>query len=262
VHEVLTNEKYIGNNVFNRVSFKLKMRRVINEEKMWVRADGVFDGIVDSKLFFRADGIIRERGRRFSNDEMLTKLKELHERQGWLSGMVINEAENMPSSSVYAHRFGSLIRAYELIGFTPDRDYSFIEINRELRKMHPVIVDDVEKRIIGFGGQVRRDETNDLLIVNEEIKVSVVICRHQQTPTGASRWKVHLDTGLLPDITIAIRMDQGNTKALDYYLLPAIDVENPKMKLAENNHFALDAYRFDTLEPFFILTERELLEAA
>jgi DNA invertase Pin-like site-specific DNA recombinase len=30
VHQVLTNEKYIGNNVFNRVSFKLKAARVAN----------------------------------------------------------------------------------------------------------------------------------------------------------------------------------------------------------------------------------------
>ena len=28
VHEVLTNEKYIGNNIYNRVSFKLKKLRV------------------------------------------------------------------------------------------------------------------------------------------------------------------------------------------------------------------------------------------
>lgn len=29
-HEVLTNEKYIGNNVYNKESFKLKKRRVLN----------------------------------------------------------------------------------------------------------------------------------------------------------------------------------------------------------------------------------------
>ncbi|MCU1527537.1 MAG: recombinase, partial [Frondihabitans sp.] len=38
VHQVLTNEKYIGNNVFNRVSFKLKQRRVHNPPEKWVRA--------------------------------------------------------------------------------------------------------------------------------------------------------------------------------------------------------------------------------
>lgn len=262
VHEVLTNEKYIGNNVFNRVSYKLKKRRVINEPDMWVRADGVFESIVDPSLYYTAQGMIRERSRKFSNDEMLQKLRALHDRQGWLSGMVINEAEDMPSSSAYAHRFGSLIRAYELIGFTPDRDYSYIETNRELRKMHPQIVEDAIRRIKEIGGQVRREVTNDLLIVNEEIKISVVICRCHKTPAGTSQWKIHLDTGLLPDITVAIRMDQTNTQALDYYLLPALDIENPKIRLAENNHLALDAYRFDTLEPFFMLTERELLEVA
>src|SRR6185312_3349812 len=33
VHQVLTNEKYIGNNVYNRVSFKLKKARVVNPPK-------------------------------------------------------------------------------------------------------------------------------------------------------------------------------------------------------------------------------------
>jgi hypothetical protein len=39
VRQVLCNEKYIGNNVYNRVSFKLKKRRVANPPAMWVRAD-------------------------------------------------------------------------------------------------------------------------------------------------------------------------------------------------------------------------------
>ena len=51
VHEVLINEKYIGNNVWNRASFKLKMKHVINVPQDWVRADGAFEGIVDRLLF-------------------------------------------------------------------------------------------------------------------------------------------------------------------------------------------------------------------
>lgn len=53
VHEVLTNEKYIGNNVFNRTSFKLKKRRVVNTPDMWVRADGVFEAVVDPAMVCR-----------------------------------------------------------------------------------------------------------------------------------------------------------------------------------------------------------------
>jgi DNA invertase Pin-like site-specific DNA recombinase len=36
VRGVLTNEKYIGNNVYNRVSMKLKQRRITNPPEMWI----------------------------------------------------------------------------------------------------------------------------------------------------------------------------------------------------------------------------------
>lgn len=263
VHEVLTNEKYIGNNVFNRVSFKLKMRRVVNSPEMWVRSEGVFEGIVEPAQFYTAQGMIRERSRKISNDDMLAKLSALRERKGWLSGLVIDEADDMPSSSAYAHRFGSLIRAYELIGYTPDKDYSYIEINRQLRKMYPSVIEGVVKRIHELGGHVSQDLKSEFLIINNEIKVSLVIARCQQTSAGNYRWNINLDTGLRPDISLIIRMDANNLKPLDYYLLPALDVENPTIRLAEDNHIALDAYRFDDLEPFFQLTERvAILEAA
>ncbi|MEK6746140.1 MAG: recombinase family protein [Pseudomonadota bacterium] len=260
VHEVLTNEKYIGNNVFNRTSFKLKKRHVVNTPEMWVRKDGVFEAIVEARYYYTAQGIIRERSRKFTDEEMLEKLRKLHEQHGWLSGIVINEADGMPSSTAYSHRFGSLIRAYELIGFTPDHDYSFIEINRRLRGIHKEVIAETIRKIEELGGKVRQEESSELLIINEELRASVVICRCKQTDSGSFRWKIHLDSGLLPDITIAIRMDAENENAYDYYLLPAIDIENPKMRLSEHNGLALDAYRFEDLEAFFLLTERVFIQ--
>ncbi len=190
IHQVLTNEKYIGNNVFNRRSFKLKKRRVVNTQDMWVRANGVFDAVVETSYFYMAQGIIRERNRKFSNEEMLEKLRTLHEHNGWLSGIVIDEAESMPSSSAYAHRFGSLIRAYELIGYNPERDYRYIEINRHLRKTYAAIVEDTIRKIKEFGGTVRREVTSDLLFINDELKISVIICRCQKTQTEKYRWNI------------------------------------------------------------------------
>jgi DNA invertase Pin-like site-specific DNA recombinase len=259
VHTILTNEKYIGNNVFNRRSFKLKKRRVNNTPDMWVRADGVFEAIIEARYFYTAQGIIRERSRRFSNDEMLTKLRALHEKQGWLSGILIDETDDMPSSSVYAHRFGGLTQAYKLIGYDPGRDLRYIDDNKRLRRMYPEVVEGVIRKIQEFGGKVHREVLNDFLVVNNEIKVSLVICRCAQTQRGGNRWKIQLDTGLMPDITIAVRMEADNVRILDYYLIPAMDVENPQIRLAENNHFSLDAYRFDDLEPFFMMAERAAL---
>lgn len=256
VHEILINEKYIGNNVFNRSSYKLKVRRVDNTPDMWIRANGVFQAIVDLSDFLAAQNIIHARSRRLSDDEILDKLKTLKEKKGWLSGIIINETENMPSSATYAHRFGSLIRAYQLIGYTPDHDYSYIEINRALRAIHADIVTDTIQKIENMGGTVERNPINDLLRINDEIMVSLVICRCTQTEAGSNRWKIRFDTGLRPDITIAIRMDTDNKTPLDYYFLPALDIENPKIRLADHNSFALEAYRFNELSPFFRMIER------
>ena len=88
VHQVLTNEKYIGNNVFNRHSYKLKGTHEDNPPEEWVRADGAFDPVVEEKLFFTAQGMIRERNRRFSDDEMIDRLERLLKKKGFLSALV------------------------------------------------------------------------------------------------------------------------------------------------------------------------------
>src|ERR1700687_5524926 len=75
VHQVLINEKYIGNNVWNRGFFKLKKKRVRNSPDIWIRAEGAFKPIVDRSLFEAAQGIIRERSHKLSNEEMLESLQ-------------------------------------------------------------------------------------------------------------------------------------------------------------------------------------------
>ena len=51
-------------------------------------------------------------------------------------------------------------------------------------------------------------------------------------------------------------MNDSNRTLLDYYLLPLIDVAQPRLRLAHDNGFALDAFRFETLDPLFDLTAR------
>jgi DNA invertase Pin-like site-specific DNA recombinase len=261
VHQLLTNEKYIGHNVFNRVSFKLKSKRVRNPENLWIRADSVYEPIVDPALFARALAIIEERSYRLSDAEMLDLLKRLFDRVGGLSGLTIDEQDDMPSSSTYRSRFGSLIRAYGLVGYRPHRDYRYIEINRALRQLHPKVMATVITELQANGGTVRRDPSSDLLTINDEFTASVVIARCRQTQTGAYRWRIRLDAGLLPDIIVAVRMDAPNRSPLDYYLFPKIDVATGRLHLAEENGLSLDAYRFDALDLFYSLAARVPLAA-
>lgn len=189
-------------------------------------------------------------------------MRALVKQRGRISGVVIDEEENMPSSAAFRHRFGSLVSAYRLIGYDPEIDYSFIEINRKLRKQHPQLVSSVIDGVAARGASAIWDADSELLHVNDELRVSIVLCRHISTTAGASRWIIRLDGGLKPDITIAVRMDATNEGVRDYYFLPAIDMTWEQLRVAEENAVYLDAYRFDSLDYFFALTERIKLEEA
>ncbi|MEP2758523.1 MAG: recombinase family protein [Hyphomicrobiales bacterium] len=263
VRQILSNEKYIGNNIWNRNSFKLKKRHVRNAPDNWVRSEGAFEAIVDAGLFAAAKAIFAAKAQRYSDEEMLDGLRNALETHGFLSGIVINEATTLPSSGAYQSRFGSLLRAYKLVGFTPDRDYRYIEINKRLRKLHSGIIRETVDGIEQIGGHIQQDAKSGLLTINHEFSASVVIARCTQTGAGAYRWNIRLDTGRLPDITVVVRMDQANETPLDYYLLPTADMTLPKLRLSENNGLSLDAYRYDDLTHFFTMCERtSILEVA
>ncbi|WBH15305.1 recombinase family protein [Sphingomonas radiodurans] len=262
VHQILINEKYIGNNVWARTSFKLKAAHVQNAPEDWVRADGVFEAIIDPIDFRRAQQIISTRSDRLSDERMLELLSHILERQGFLSGLIIDEMEGYPSSSAFRSRFGGLLRAYSLVGFAPDHDYRYLEINRKLRDFHPSIVGSVLDGIASAGGCAKQDTETDLLTINNEFTASIVIVRCVETAAGSQRWKLRLDTALQPDITVAVRMNSSNSQPHDFYLLPRLDMQNAVIRLAEYNGLSFDAYRFDTLDAFYRMTARVSLRSA
>jgi hypothetical protein len=262
VHQVLTNEKYIGNNVYHRTSFKLKNKHVQNPPEKWVRAEAAWEAIIKAELFHMAQGIIVARSRKFSDDEMLDKLRNLLNKHGRISGILIDDEDDSPSSGAFRHRFGSLVTAYRLIGYNPPIDFEFIEINRRLRRIFPEVVESVIRDLESRGAFGVRDEETDLILLNGELRVSIILCRHQTTVAGSSRWLIRLDESLRPDITIAVRMDAGNERIRDYYLLPAIDLTFENLRVAEDNGLHLDAYRFENLDYFFQMAERIRVEEA
>ena len=56
-----------------------------------------------------------------TDDELLNILQKLLEAKGSLTGSMIDEAGGVPCAATYQNRFGSLTRAYQLIGYYPGR---------------------------------------------------------------------------------------------------------------------------------------------
>jgi DNA invertase Pin-like site-specific DNA recombinase len=260
VHQVLTNPKYIGANIYNRRSFKLKHKRVKNPMQMWIWRDGAFEPIVAASLFEQARAIIETRHRHLSDQELLERLRELLRVQGRLSGILIDETEDMPSSSCYSSRFGSLARAYSLIGWNPDRDYAYIEINRRLRRKHADLIASIFDQLLALGATVSVNQYNDLLTINCEYTASLILARCRETHAGNHRWHLRFDESLSPDIVLAARLQPGNEEILDYYLLPRLDVLTERLSLRPDNGLIMDVYRFNNLNFFMEMAQRVRME--
>jgi hypothetical protein len=97
----------IGQDTFTKTTFV--------KWEIEVAIEGAFEPIVPAELFVQARAIIQARHRHLSDDELLDRLRSLLTRHGNLSGLLIDEAEEMPSSSVYTSRFGGLYRAYGFV---------------------------------------------------------------------------------------------------------------------------------------------------
>lgn len=57
-------------------------------------------------------------------------------------------------------------------------------------------------------------------------------------------------------------MDSENRQAIDYYLLPSLDMTFEKLMIAEDNPVSLDTFRFDTLDFFFGMARRTQIQEA
>lgn len=261
IHQILTNEKYIGNNIYNKTSSKLKSRLVKNPKNEWVRCDKAYKPIISKKKYNKAQEIIQLRSVHLTNEELLEKLKQKLKSNGKLSGFIIDEDDTGPSSSVYRTRFGGLLRAYTLIGYKPEHDYSYIQINEALRSFYSGIIEDFKGEILKSNCYIDEYKYAPMLYINDELLISVLITKCTPMKSGKLRWKVRFDNSQKADITIVIRMDSQNISPLDFYIIPKIENEYSKMCMTETNNIRLDLYRFDNLDKLLqIITRMKVRE--
>lgn len=60
------------------------------------------------------------------------------------------------------------------VGYTPERDYRYIEVNRNLRRLHPNILANVVAGIEHAGADVVRNTENDLLTAARSAGVGTI----------------------------------------------------------------------------------------
>lgn len=219
---ILRDETYIGNLVFNRRSWKLRQARTSNPPEQWIRAEACLESIVDREIFAKANKFIRERRVDLTEDEMLVRLRRTLLKERKLSVDIIDRTPGLPCVATCQAHFGSMRNLYRLLGYTPRRNYEFLEARPLWAEQKTRLAARIGAAIRRSGGRTSTGGWTDSLRVNGTVCVSVRAARW--TPGGAEshspHWTIQCDAHVPAGWIAAIRLSEHNKSVLDYVLLP------------------------------------------
>ena len=224
VFAVLTHPKYTGCHVFGRTSSKLYTPVVRLPKSEWVLTPGAFEPIINHATYSEAQRILQSRTINQSDEELLDSLRGLLAKKGRLSLHLIKNSEDVPSPSTYRHRFGSLRRAYELIGYGRPAQFGPIDLRRRTQALREELISQIASMFPERVSVVRRGgRWRSRLRLTNGLFVSVLVARTVRTWKETVRWRVDPvphERGL---VTLLARLDEGNFSFLDFHVLPSVD---------------------------------------
>jgi DNA invertase Pin-like site-specific DNA recombinase len=223
VSAVLTAPKYTGCHVYGRTSIRLSTPRIKLPKSEWVLTPEAFEPLVDSSIFSEAQKIVRARTCNKSDQELLDGLRALLASKGRLSRPVIRDCAEVPAPSTYGYRFGSLQRAYELIGYGHPDQFGPEDLRRRTTGLRDELITRIaamfpdEVSITRPGGRWRRR-----LQLPSGLMVSVLIGRPIQRKCSVS-WRIDPAKHEREFVTLLARLAKENRSFLDFHVLPNID---------------------------------------
>lgn len=222
ISHILSNEKYVGHNVYNRTSTRLKSKLVKNPPERWIKSVNAFEAVVDPKLFAAAQGRFNEITNRKSNQRMLDNLRSLLMSKGRLTSKLIRESESLPCAGTYQKRFGGLARAYELIGYQLENKSAYANLQKAKTKRRYILAD-IFSDFRSSGLTVRFDWTSRTYVVNNELTLGIYVLRCFKTNCGTPYWILRQRRRSDTKLIIGVRMSAANDSVRDYFLLRPSD---------------------------------------
>lgn len=246
IRRMVTNPKYVGTNVTNRQSMKLRSRRVVNPPEMWVRKDGAFEALIDPELYRKAIAVAEARSRSLTDEQLLACLRDLLKKHGKLSERIIRASRGTPCTYAYTTRFGSLAEAYKRVGFRPRRNLDWVERDRGIAPIRRKFISCVVGTLKGFGASVDQDVRGQFLTINDNLNIRIGITRCRAFKRFNS-WRLQLCSPWNPDVSIFARLAPGNEAILDYYCVPASAKKRAQITISPQSPPPPDVQRFDDL---------------
>jgi hypothetical protein len=196
-------------------------------ESEWIRTAEAFPPLVDEATFQEARRLLLGRTINKSEEELLAALRALLARQGRLSLRLIAETAEMPSPSTYRGRFGSLRRAYKLIGYGRPGDFGPIDLRRRTQALREELIAKIETMFPSEVSIERRSgRWRSLLRLEGGLIVSVAIAHSIGTSSNGLTWQIDPIAHERPYVTLLALLDENNSIIQEMFLFPHFDRES------------------------------------
>lgn len=251
IRNILSNEAYIGNSVYNRKSFRLKQVMKKNPPELWIRATGLYEPIVDRSIFLNTQELLKKQYVRLSDEQLLKKLREALAANGKLSVSIMAATDGVPSPPLYAYRFGSLREAFRRVGYVnSDRDFDYLDARRQADAELQQEASKLATRIRALGAAAAVwDGDAKVMTVDRRLAVSLREARYYTAPQHAPAWLVHRRIIEPAEFILALRLDPAtNRQVTDYFLLPLSEMAKERINLTATPRSRFAAYRCPTIE--------------
>jgi hypothetical protein len=187
--------------------------------------EGAFKGIVDPATFERAQRVIRQRLNYKSDEVVLRELKTLWKRRGTLSESVIDRARGVPAVSSLKHRFGSMVKVYELLGFEPAPSHAIRTAKSKMMlRLRGQVFASIRESFPYEVTFTRPSTRHRYCIEFPDVGyVAVVLCRSCDKSDGLRYWlmAVRAATRNLPALVCLLSRNNESIEA--YYVMAKID---------------------------------------
>ena len=227
IRRMLTSECYIGNIVWGKQAGKLGRSRRKVDRSNWVRQEAAFPAVVDPSVFWRVQAEIARRKSRFSEEEIITGLQKLLKKHRTLNKPLIDKAAGVPSTTAIVRCFGSLVAAYERVGFHSTPSNKSIKTNAQVAALTHKLGQAFSKKLglakVEQAGPVYRIEQDGVYVV-------LLLARYIDRMVSVERWNIQWDS--LNQATVAVigLMDPQNIRVKSYHVVPCLELSNLRLR--------------------------------
>ncbi|OQW59448.1 MAG: hypothetical protein A4S14_05660 [Proteobacteria bacterium SG_bin9] len=252
VKNALTNEKYIGNTVFNQTSKGPKGRRRWNARQEWLRCEGAIEPIISPDIFAEAQRLMAESVWKADRKYLLDALTALWCSTGKITALSAERSRFVPTRDAYIREFGSLGNALRQIGYRRRIERFY---NADIRKD---MIAEITREVTERGGSVVKTPRRKHLTINDSITVHIFISHLRKKLPNT--WLFGYVSPVKPDVILAARIEKNCGPIVDYLILPYMFLPHGQwITMSTANPIRLERFRCKTLEPFYALCARSRL---